>query len=308
MTADTWPPRPTATPVELPPLEPEPFVGRDAELARLTTAAARDRAVHRSRSISGDAGAGKTTLVRQLVGELTGDGWITASGACPDSSATPPGWAWVEILRTLVDVAGPGEYAQLLAPLLDDAAPDPDDDQVSGGFRLHRAVGGYLAAVAKEAPILLTLEDLHWADDQTLALLRALPSLLATSRVLLVVTCRDSELSDQQADVLAALARLGPVRVGPRPASTRRRWPSWSGRPACARSTRTRSNSIVERTGGNPFFVRETVRLLDAEAASDRATRRRGDLRGALRASATCCGGGSPGCPRPPSRSCCRPR
>ncbi|MFC5815851.1 BTAD domain-containing putative transcriptional regulator [Nonomuraea harbinensis] len=267
--ADTWPPRP-ATPVEPPPLEPEPFVGRDAELSRLTTAAARTGRFQVA-IVTGVAGAGKTTLLRQLQGRLTADGWMTSSGACPDSSATPPGWAWVEILRTLVRVTGAGEYAQLLAPLLDDAAPDPDDDEVSGGFRLHRAVGGYLAGVASRSPVLLTLEDLHWADDQTLALLRALPSLLATSRVLLVVTCRESELDDNQADVLAALARLGPLRV------------SLSGldpkavaqlvRATCVREIEDDAvESIVERTAGNPFFVRETVRLLDAEGAADRAS------------------------------------
>ncbi|MBE1562716.1 BTAD domain-containing putative transcriptional regulator [Nonomuraea africana] len=268
--ADTWPPRAT-TPVEPPPLEPEPFIGRDAELARLTAAAART-ARFEVAIVTGDAGAGKTTLLRQLEGKLTGDGWIAASGACPDSSATPPGWAWVEILRTLVGVTGAGEYSQLLAPLLEDADPDPDDDEVSGGFRLHRAVGGYIAGVARRSPVLLTLEDLHWADDQTLALLRALPSLLATSRVLLVVTCRDSELDDRQSDVLAALARLGPVRV------------SLSGldpkavaelvRATCVREVDEDAvESIVERTRGNPFFVRETVRLLDAEAVGgDRAT------------------------------------
>ncbi|MEU4829531.1 BTAD domain-containing putative transcriptional regulator [Streptosporangium sp. NPDC023615] len=270
VSADTWPPRPTVAQVELPPLEPEPFVGRDAELSRLTTAAARTGRFTVA-IISGDAGAGKTTLVRQLIRVLSQDGWGISSGACPDSSATPPGWAWVEILRTLVNAAGPGEYASLLAPLLDDAAPEPDDDQASGGFRLHRAVGGYLAAVAKETPILLTLEDLHWADDQTLALLRALPSLLATSRVLLVVTCRDSELSDQQADVLAALARLGPIRVGLTGLDTKA--VAELVRATCVREVDEDAvNSIVERTGGNPFFVRETVRLLDAEAVSDRAT------------------------------------
>lgn len=270
MPADTWPPRPALAPMELPPLEPEPFVGRDAELSRLVTAAARTGRFTVA-VVGGDAGVGKTTLVRQLTRRLSDDGWGISSGACPDSSATPPGWAWVEILRTLVNAAGPGEYAHLLAPLLDDAAPEPDEDQVSGGFRLHRAVGGYLAAVAKETPILLTLEDLHWADDQTLALLRALPSLLATSRVLLVVTCRDSELSDQQAEVLAALARLGPVRVGltgldPKAVAE-------LVRATCVREVDEDAvNSIAERTGGNPFFVRETVRLLDAEAVSDRAT------------------------------------
>ncbi|KAB8193440.1 AAA family ATPase [Nonomuraea phyllanthi] len=266
---DTWPPRPAAT-VEPPPLEPEPFVGRDAELARLTTAASRTGRFQVA-IVTGVAGAGKTTLLRQLEGRLATDGWITASGACPDSSATPPGWAWVEILRTLTGTTGAGEYAQLLAPLLDDSAPDPDEDEVSGGFRLHRAVGGYLAGVARRSPVLLTLEDLHWADDQTLALLRALPSLLATSRVLLVVTCRESELDDAQSDVLAALARLGPVRVGlsgldPKAVAE-------LVRATCVREIDEDAvESIVERTGGNPFFVRETVRLLDSEAAADRAS------------------------------------
>ncbi|MFC5824295.1 BTAD domain-containing putative transcriptional regulator [Nonomuraea insulae] len=267
--SDTWPPRP-ATTVEPPPLEPEPFVGRDAELARLTTAASRTGRFQVA-IVTGVAGAGKTTLLRQLEGRLGADGWITASGACPDSSATPPGWAWVDILRTLIGMTGAGEYAQLLAPLLDDAAPDPDEDEVSGGFRLHRAVGGYLAGVARRGPVLLTLEDLHWADDQTLALLRALPSLLATSRVLLVVTCRESELDDRQSDVLAALARLGPVRVGlsgldPKAVAE-------LVKATCVREIDEDAvESIVERTGGNPFFVRETVRLLDSEGAADRAS------------------------------------
>ncbi|NBE94423.1 ATPase [Nonomuraea sp. KC401] len=266
---DTWPPRP-ATPVDPPPLEPEPFVGRDAELTRLTTAASRTGRFQVA-IVTGVAGAGKTTLLRQVETRLAGDGWTTASGACPDSSATPPGWAWVEILRTLIGVTGAGEYAQLLAPLLDDAAPDPDEDEVSGGFRLHRAVGGYLAGVARRSPVLLTLEDLHWADDQTLALLRALPSLLATSRVLLVVTCRESELDDRQSDVLAALARLSPVRVGlsgldPKAVAE-------LVRATCVREIDDDAvESIVERTGGNPFFVRETVRLLDSEGAADRAS------------------------------------
>lgn len=268
--AETWPPRPTDAFPEPPPLDSEPFVGREAELSKLTAAAART-ARFTVTLVSGDPGAGKTTLVRRFAQVLAADGWLTASGACPDSSTTPPGWAWVEILRALTSAAEPGEYGPLLAPLLDDTAPTPDDDLASGGFRLHRAVGGYISQVSREKPVLITLEDLHWADDQTLALLRALPSLLAASRVLLVVTARDSELSDDQADVLAAMARLDPVRV------------SLSGldpkavaelvRATCVREVDEEAvTAIVERTGGNPFFVRETVRLLDAETVGDRAS------------------------------------
>ncbi|WP_373282356.1 BTAD domain-containing putative transcriptional regulator [Microtetraspora niveoalba] len=261
--ASSWPPRPVeAGPV--PPLEPEPFVGRDGELATLLAAAPRAQAGRFTVAlIGGDAGAGKSTLVRRLAARL--DGWVGAAGGCPDSSTTPPGWAWVQVLRALVERRGAGEYAALLAPLLDDAAPDTADDEASGGFRLHRAVGGYLSAVAREAPLLIVLEDLHWADEQTLALLRALPSLLAASRVLLVVTCREGELNDRQQDVLAALARLAPVRVGLDgldDASV-----AELVRATCVRDVDEEVvSAIVARTGGNPFFVKETVRLFEAEA------------------------------------------
>ncbi|MBO3748233.1 AAA family ATPase [Streptosporangiaceae bacterium NEAU-GS5] len=259
----TWPPR-AVEPGKLPPLELDPFVGREAELTALRAAAPRAQSGRFTIAvIGGDPGAGKSTLVRQLAGELESANWIVAAGGCPDSSATPPGWAWVEILRGLIVKRGAGEYGALLAPLLDDAAPATGDDEASGGFRLHRAVGGYLTGVARDAPLLITIEDLHWADDQTLALLRALPSLLAASRVLLVVTCRDSELNDQQQEVLAALARLGPVRVGLDGLSPDKT--AELVRATCARDVDDEVISeIVQRTGGNPFFVKETARLFES--------------------------------------------
>src|SRR5690606_33401812 len=123
-------------------------------------------------------------------------------------------------------------------------------------FRLHRAVGGYLSAVAREAPLLIVLEDLHWADDQTLALLRALPSLLAASRVMLVVTCRDGELNARQQDVLAALARLDPVRVGLGGLDDAAA--AELVRATCVREVDDEVvGAIVSRAGGNPFFVKE---------------------------------------------------
>ncbi|GII56752.1 ATPase AAA [Planotetraspora thailandica] len=261
----TWPPRPLEGKAPAP-LEPEPFVGREAELVALWSAVPRAAAGRFTVAVvGGDPGAGKTTLVRRFCERLENEGWIATAGGCPDSTATPPGWAWVEVLRSLVSRSGAGEYADLLAPLLDDTAPDTGADEASGGFRLHRAVGGYLSAVAREAPLLILVEDLHWADDQTLALLRALPSLLAASRVLLVVTCRDGELTDPQQDVLAALARLGPVRVGLEGLGDDA--VAELVRATCVREVEDEVvSTIVERAGGNPFFVKETVRLFEAEA------------------------------------------
>ncbi|RJL32677.1 AfsR/SARP family transcriptional regulator [Bailinhaonella thermotolerans] len=244
----------------------EPFLGREPEIERLMDAARASASGRLTIAlVSGDAGAGKTTLTQQLAARLSRYGWLTAFGNCPDSSATPPGWAFVELLRGLVSQRGPGEYARLLAPLLDDTAAGADEDQVAGGYRLHRAVGGYLAAVARDTPLLIALEDLHWADDQTLAQLRSLPTVLASSRVMLVATYRDNELNDRQADALAALARQAPVRVGLAglaPAAV-----AELVRAICTHEVDEAAvATIMEKTGGNPFFVRETARLLDSEA------------------------------------------
>src|SRR5690606_24084301 len=106
--AATLPPRPSAPgPAAVPPLEPEPFVGRDAELNALLGAAPRALNGRFSLAVvTGDAGAGKSTLVRQLGVRLGAEGWLTASGGCPDSTATPPGWAWVEVLRSIAGRIG----------------------------------------------------------------------------------------------------------------------------------------------------------------------------------------------------------
>ena len=96
--------------------------------------------------VGGDAGAGKSTLVRQLGVRLGADGWLTASGGCPDSTATPPGWAWVEVLRSLVGRIGAGEYGPLLAPLLDDTAPG------RRGRRGRRRASGCTARSAATSP------------------------------------------------------------------------------------------------------------------------------------------------------------
>ncbi|WP_395106988.1 BTAD domain-containing putative transcriptional regulator [Actinomadura sp. SCN-SB] len=262
--------------------EPEParpgtvFVGRRDELDRLI-AAARDAAAGRCGLvlIGGDAGMGKTALAERLAGELAAQGWTAAWGRAAETGGAPAAWPWAELLRGLAAAVPPGgDLAGRLAPLLTDTAPAGEGaDVTTGRFRLHLAVGDYLATVAADGvPLLLVLDDLHWADEETLALLTALPDRLRDRPVLLVGTFRPPEATERLADALAALARREPLRL------------ELSGlaaddvaalvRATCAVEVGDAELAMIaERTGGNPFFTRETARLLDVEGVSA-ATRR----------------------------------
>lgn len=255
------------------------FVGRERELAVLDEAA---RAAEAGRGttvlISGDAGMGKTALSERLARLLAGRGWTCAWGRAPETGGAPAAWPWAELLRDLAATAPPpAGLAARLAPFLDDAATGHGGetghaDAGAGRFRLHLAAGDYLAGLADGTPLLLVVEDLHWADEETLALLTRLAGRIRDRRVLLAATFRHTEVPGPLAAALAALARHEPARI------------ELSGLSAAEVAALVRTvcdtrlgdaelSAIAERTGGNPFFTRETARLLAAEGLPA-ATRR----------------------------------
>ncbi|WP_433468241.1 BTAD domain-containing putative transcriptional regulator [Spirillospora sp. CA-128828] len=252
------------------PMEGPAFVGRVQELARLEDAA---RGAEAGRGgvvlVGGDAGMGKTALAERLARDLAGRRWTCAWGRAPETGGAPAAWPWAELLRELATAAPPaGELIERLGPLLDDAVTGPAGGDVgTGRFRLHLAVGDYLAGVAETAPLLLVLDDLHWADEETLALLVRLAGRLRDRRVLLLATFRQTEVPDGLAAALAALARCEPARIelgGLSPAEV-----AVLVRATCGTALDDAElTAIAERTGGNPFFTRETARLLDAEGLS----------------------------------------
>jgi DNA-binding SARP family transcriptional activator len=255
---------------DLAPAAAAPYVGRDAELGQvsrsaLETAAGRTRIV----LVTGEAGAGKTALADRVSQRLATEGWTVTAGRCPEHEGAPAGWPWVEALRHLTRVVLPSE-PQALAPLLA-ATPARDADAAAARFRLHRAVAGYLEKVSRVAPLLVVLDDLHRADGETLAILAGITADLASSRILVLAAYRPAEAGEPLADCLAALAVREPVRVtlgGLDAAAVDELIRATCTGPVDGRTARV----IAERTGGNPFFIKEAARLLDSEGALAAAT------------------------------------
>ncbi|MEU4473476.1 BTAD domain-containing putative transcriptional regulator [Micromonospora sp. NPDC023888] len=246
------------------PVTAEVFVGREAELAALGRAA--DEAVAggpRVALVSGEAGAGKTSVLARFREALAARDWLVAVGRCPEVEGAPPAWAWVEALRQLAEQAPPGDLVPALTPLLGGSAGEPGGDVTAGRFRLHHAVAAWLDAAAARRPVAVVLDDLHAADAETLLLLNSVIE-LTTGAVLFVAALRPADNRERLADTMAVLARRSPHRIrlgGLTTAEIETLLGALAQRPVDAETVA----ALTERTGGNPFYVRESARLLAAE-------------------------------------------
>ncbi len=217
--------QPLPGPLRLPP--PSPFVGRSAELAALRVLVPREAGERgRLALLGGEAGSGKSRLARELAHEVAGEGVLVLYGAC-DAVVHTPYRPFAEALDQLVrgtdpdalraDLGGAGGELARLLPDLDarvsglpaPVAADPDTER----HRLHTAVTDLLAGAGRRQPLLLVLEDGHWADTPTLVLLRHLARASSEARVLVLATFRDTEadIPGALADVLADLRRSDEV-------------------------------------------------------------------------------------------------
>ncbi len=255
------------------------LVGRAGELATLTEAAGlaasgRGTVVF----VTGEAGIGKSELLRSFALRAERDGFLTALGRCAEVPGTPAYWPWAQILRTVIDelelgvlVPALGTAAAdvaLLVPELADRLPELKTafggEAVEDPFRLQHAASTFLRRVADQVPLVLLVEDVQAADLASVGLLERLTSDLVDSPILLVLSARSAGTAAEtgQDGILTHLRHLGAVQrlhlVGLDADGV--------AALATARSERPPPSELLpvlhERSGGNPLFVLELLRFL----------------------------------------------
>jgi len=249
------------------------FVGRGPELERTAAALARtSRGLGVTVLCAGEAGIGKTRLVTEIAERARASGFAVLTGGCIEMGpAGLPYGPFAEALRGAVagrsldptTLRGPTRaQLSILVPDIADGAGDavPGFDLAGlGQVRLFESVMAALGAIGPDRPVLLVIEDLHWADRSTLDLLQFLVRNIADTPTMILATVRTDELDrdDPVATMLAELARrpsveridLGPLDL----AETSAQLAAVLGvepDPALVRR-------IHRRSDGNPFFIEQ---------------------------------------------------
>jgi DNA-binding SARP family transcriptional activator len=254
-----------------------PLVGRDAELARLRqwvdgAVAGRAAAI----AIRGEAGIGKSRLIAELARHGEQAGAQVAIARCTESEHILPLAPWASALRGLpIDASvterlGPvwtAELARLLPELSAPSSYAPTFGETH--LRLFDAVSNLLALVAQGIPVVLVLEDVHWADDLSLRLFSYVSRRIERSRLLVVATVREPHDALavtrvlQEADAVSVV--LAPLSRGD------------VDRLIGSLLVRQFEKDVFHHIGdavwavgeGNPFVTVECIRAFNSHPASD---------------------------------------
>jgi DNA-binding CsgD family transcriptional regulator/tetratricopeptide (TPR) repeat protein len=258
---------------------PVPFVGREREVAELRAAFEQILAGYGQVALLiGEPGIGKTRVSQQFVSIARSHGARVLWGRCIEWDGAPAYWPWIQMVRTYLRDRDPVDlFRELGAGAADIAEIVPDVRSVlsevppaipiaaeQARFRLFDSLTQFLQRAANSAPLVLVIDDLHWADPSSLLLLQFLAAEIAASPVLILGTARDADLGPEHpvSQALAELSRVPHARRitlrGLAEQQTRHLMSLMSGRVP--------SDAIVgaihQQSGGNPFFIAELIRLL----------------------------------------------
>jgi class 3 adenylate cyclase/tetratricopeptide (TPR) repeat protein len=261
------------------------FVGRDAESAQLASAwktvVGGER---RLMLLAGEPGIGKTTLAAQFASDVYDQDGLVVYGRS-DEDLGVPYQPWIEALGQLVahapesvlaaHVADRGGHLGRLVPELArrvDCEVPISTDVDAERYVLYGCVTDLLARVSAEQPVLIVLDDLHWADRATVQLLRQVASAEQPLRVGVLGTFRDSEIGTDHpvSELLAALHRTGGAeRIALRgfgDDEVLALLETIAGHEMDDQGVALR-DALLAETAGNPFFVAEILRHLAESGA-----------------------------------------
>lgn len=246
------------------------LIGRRAELASLVRAL--DVAIDGRPGIAvvqGEAGVGKTRLVEELASEAARRDATVVWGRALESGAAPAYWPWLSVLRMLRS-ARPDRSTAAIDQLLDIADATPAAQALSEGSYLLDGVLRLVESGAGDGPLVIVLEDVQWADVESLELATHVVSGLTTGSILVVLTLREGEEVgvDPVLSLLSAASRRGGARLrleGLAADDTAALLAQVSGGVVDEAVARL----VHDRVEGNPFYAIELQRLLDAEGLAD---------------------------------------
>jgi class 3 adenylate cyclase/tetratricopeptide (TPR) repeat protein/nucleoside-triphosphatase THEP1 len=233
-------------------------IGRDREARLLDGYLAEAIAGHgRTVLVSGEAGLGKSALMRRFQERIREQGVRLLIGECTEIEARRPFGPFIDALVT-GDLALPAELEQ--------GGPGALPVAEVERYRVHLAFAERLAEAARERPVVVLVEDLHWGDEATFELFPYLARKLKDNAVLLIATYRSDELHRLHPlnHVLAELTRSRLAEDIRLKRLTLEEVGLVIGRALGLTQAPTAAfrQAIFDRTEGNPFFVEEILRAL----------------------------------------------
>jgi predicted ATPase len=246
------------------------LAGRERELATLRAAlrrAAGKTAV--AIAVLGEPGIGKSRLLEELRGEAETEGWLTLAGRAGEFEQTEPFGVFADALDDYAGAVESRLTKRLGRELLGDLAPvlpalaaagyRPASELASERFRSHRAVRSLLETLAVDQPLLIELDDLHWADDASVELLGALLRRPPRARVLIATALRPRQAARRLIDALAD--RVVRVELDALDLEAARAL-------LPERLAESTVQMLFRESGGVPFYLEELARSVAGNGAS----------------------------------------